>query len=259
MPNYCFHIFSLKTLPASSLCAAAKKHKLYSCHVYFFKKHYLCNVIEYPYHKTLPASSFFLEIFLKKIYIFIKLVIQGGNMYNGNNKTALNSQKRIVEAMLEMIENESYDNITIKDICKRANISRQRFYYLFESKDEIVMYYLNDFFIQLEIFINDNNIISLYDLIFHYFSAIDKNEYIKKFMHINNILPMFSDILLKFMGKIHILKTNRIMDKNDFYANKFLSSGLNSIFIFWLEKNKEITLQELVAVIENILRGKMFE
>ena len=62
-------------------------------------------------------------------------------MYNGNNKTALNSQKRIVEAMLEMVENESYDNITIKDICKRANISRQRFYYLFESKDEIVMYY----------------------------------------------------------------------------------------------------------------------
>lgn len=180
-------------------------------------------------------------------------------MYNGNNKTALNSQKRIVEAMLEMVENESYDNITIKDICKRANISRQRFYYLFESKDEIVMYYLNDFFIQLETFINDNNIISLYDLIFQYFSAIDKDEYIKKFMHINNILPMFSDILLKFMGKIHILKTNRIMDKNDFYANKFLSSGLNSIFIFWLEKNKEITLQELVAIIEDILRGKIFE
>lgn len=180
-------------------------------------------------------------------------------MYNGSNKTALKSQQRILEAMLALMEEEKFDNITIKNICKKADISRQTFYYLFDSKDEIVIYYLNYFFIELEQFINDKKIITLYDLIFTYFSAIDNNKNIKTFIHISTIMPIFIDILLKFMEKIHILKTNRSMNKNDFYANRFLSSGLNSIFLFWLENNKEISLHELVTIIENILRGNFFE
>lgn len=180
-------------------------------------------------------------------------------MYNGSNKTALKSQQRILEAMLNLMEEEKYDDITIKNICKKAEISRQTFYYLFNSKDEIVIYYLNDFFEELEQFINDKKIITLYDLIFTYFSAIDNNKNIKTFIHIKTIMPIFIDILLKFMGKIHILKTNRSMNKDDFYANRFLSSGLNSIFLFWLENNKEISLHELVTIIENILRGNFFE
>lgn len=180
-------------------------------------------------------------------------------MYNGSNKTALKSQQRILEAMLNLMEEEKYDDITIKNICKKADISRQTFYYLFNSKDEIVIYYLNDFFEELEQFINDKKIITLYDLIFTYFSAIDNNKNIKTFIHISTIMPIFIDILLKFMGKIHILKTNRSMNKDDFYANRFLSSGLNSIFLFWLENNKEISLHELVTIIENILRGNFFK
>lgn len=180
-------------------------------------------------------------------------------MYNGSNKTALKSQQRILEAMLNLMEEEKYDDITIKNICKKADISRQTFYYLFNSKDEIVIYHLNDFFEELEQFINDKKIITLYDLIFTYFSAIDNNKNIKTFIHISTIMPIFIDILLKFMGKIHILKTNRSMNKDDFYANRFLSSGLNSIFLFWLENNKEISLHELVTIIENILRGNFFE
>ena len=180
-------------------------------------------------------------------------------MYHGTNKTALKSQKRILEALLNLMEQEEYNNITVKNVCRKAEISRQTFYYLFESKDEIVIYYLNTFLEELEQNMYDNNIISLYDLIYNYFSAIDSNENIKKFMNITSIIPVFVNILLKVMGKIHTLKTNKHVEKEDFYANHFVASGLNGIFLFWLEKNKDIPLKELVSVIENILRGKVFE
>ena len=101
-------------------------------------------------------------------------------MYKETNKTALKSQKRILEALFELMEQEEYNNITVKNICKKADISRQTFYYLFESKDEIVIYYLNIFFEELEQYINDSQIISLYDLIYNYFYAIDNNINIKK-------------------------------------------------------------------------------
>ena len=50
-------------------------------------------------------------------------------MYKETNKTALKSQKRILEALFELMEQEEYNNITVKNICKKADISRQTFYY----------------------------------------------------------------------------------------------------------------------------------
>ena len=46
-------------------------------------------------------------------------------MYHGTNKTALKSQKRILEALLNLMEQEEYNNITVKNICRQADISRQ--------------------------------------------------------------------------------------------------------------------------------------
>lgn len=180
-------------------------------------------------------------------------------MYNGTNKTALKSQKKILEALLELMQQEDYNDITVKNICKKADISRQTFYYLFESKDEIAIYYLNNFFEELEQYLNDKGATSLHDNIFNYFSAIDNNDNIKKFMRVTSIMPIFEQRFLNLTGKIHMIKTNKSVDKNDFYAHHFLSAGLNGIFLFWLDKNKEISPENLVTIIENILRGKVFE
>lgn len=180
-------------------------------------------------------------------------------MYHGINKTALKSQKKILDALLELMEQEEYDNITVKNICKNAGISRQTFYYLFDSKDEIVIYYINSFLEEIEQFINDNSIISIYDLIYTYFTAIDNNQHIKNFISIINITPLFVDTLLKFMAKIHFLKTNKQADLKDDYANHFVSSGLHGIFLLWIKNKKDISLKELVTIIESILRGKVFE
>ena len=179
-------------------------------------------------------------------------------MYKETNKTALKSQKRILEALFELMEQEEYNNITVKNICKKADISRQTFYYLFESKDEIVIYYLNIFFEELEQYINDSQIISLYDLIYNYFYAIDNNINIKKFIFIPNITPIFINISLKFMANMHFIKTTRQAGKDESYAHYFLSFGLHGIFLLW-EENKDITLKNLVSIKENILQEKVFE
>lgn len=183
----------------------------------------------------------------------------GDKMYHGTNKTALKSQKRILEALLKLMEQEEYNDITVKNICKQAGISRQTFYYLFESKDEIVIYYINEFLEVTEQIINDNSFISIYDLIYTYFTAIDNNENIKKFISIINITPLFINALLNFMAKMHIIKTNKQADKKDYYAHNFVSSGLHGIFLLWIKNNKDIPLKELVIIVENILRGKVFE
>lgn len=63
-------------------------------------------------------------------------------MYCGNNKTALSSQRQIAEAMMRLIREKPYRQITVSELCKAAGISRQTFYSLFTSRENVVVFTL---------------------------------------------------------------------------------------------------------------------
>ena len=65
-------------------------------------------------------------------------------MYCGNNRTALASQEQIAQAALQLIQNKPYASISVSELCKQAGVSRQTFYSLFESKDNVMVFILQE-------------------------------------------------------------------------------------------------------------------
>ncbi len=63
-------------------------------------------------------------------------------MYCGTNKTALQSQRQTAESMMSFLEKKQFSQITISELCKAAGISRQTFYTLFTSKENVILYAL---------------------------------------------------------------------------------------------------------------------
>ena len=63
-------------------------------------------------------------------------------MYCGRNKTALQSQRQIADAMMELIREKPYAQITISELCRTAGISRQTFYSLFTSRENVMVFTL---------------------------------------------------------------------------------------------------------------------
>lgn len=63
-------------------------------------------------------------------------------MYCGSNKTALSSQRQISQAMMRLIREKPYQQITISELCKAAGISRQTFYSLFTSRENVMVFTL---------------------------------------------------------------------------------------------------------------------
>ena len=63
-------------------------------------------------------------------------------MYCGSNKTALQSQQQIAGAMMALIREKPYTQITISELCKTAGISRQTFYSLFTSRENVIAFTL---------------------------------------------------------------------------------------------------------------------
>ena len=65
-------------------------------------------------------------------------------MYRGSNKTALQSQRQIAGAMMALIREKPYTQITISELCKTAGISRQTFYSLFTSRENVIVFTLQN-------------------------------------------------------------------------------------------------------------------
>lgn len=67
-------------------------------------------------------------------------------MYCGRNKTALASQQQISQAMMRLIQEKPFSQITISELCKEAGTSRQTFYSLFTSRENVMVYTLHSRF-----------------------------------------------------------------------------------------------------------------
>lgn len=58
--------------------------------------------------------------------------------YKTNNPVALTSQKWLLEALLELMQEKPYHQITIKDLTLRAQVDRSTFYRNFDTKEDIL-------------------------------------------------------------------------------------------------------------------------
>ena len=65
-------------------------------------------------------------------------------MYCGTNKTAVSSQRQISQTMLALLAEKPYEEITICELCKAAGVSRQTFYSLFTSRENVIVFTLQE-------------------------------------------------------------------------------------------------------------------
>ena len=66
-----------------------------------------------------------------------------GDRMNGHQKQKEQSGRMIEGALLELMEEKSYAQITVSEIVKRADVSRRTFYRLYGEKDEVLRCYFN--------------------------------------------------------------------------------------------------------------------
>lgn len=65
-------------------------------------------------------------------------------MYQGTNPTALKSQQQILETMRNLLKKKEYAEISISEICEQSNTSRQTFYKLFGTKENLLLFVLEN-------------------------------------------------------------------------------------------------------------------
>lgn len=177
-------------------------------------------------------------------------------MYQGKNPTALTSQKLLLDALNELLAEKEFKDISVSELCHRSGVSRQTFYSLFGTKENILLY-------QLEL-INDTKPDHEDDCtmqligICERFSRYVTSNYSQLTMLIENEL---TEILYTMMYQsMSSCRQSFVLLDDDVreYAAQFMAAGLCRLAQKYIREHKNPNQTELTELSYKIMSGSIY-
>ena len=172
--------------------------------------------------------------------------------------------KLLCDAMLELLDSNSYDNISVVDICEKAMVHRATFYKHFADKNEFMEYVtrvkLREFYdINAKAHITTDLNNAYYEIINNVLTFVDMNRNMLKMSIQSSSNSSFLDSLHKiiyeeFVELIDILVKNgeTFSVPRDMLA-QFYTGGFSSVLRIWIADETSFSKQELSVYIEKLL------
>jgi len=155
-----------------------------------------------------------------------------------NNSRYKMSSEKIETAFLTLILNHKYEDITISQVCKQANINRSTFYSHYDDINDLIIKIESKFAKGMATIFNYGER-QTHDAFIEMFTFVRDNKYFyKAFLNI----PYAT--LAETNTKINVLKNigeNSHIDKSKtlgiFYRASFFGAGIKEMCRIWLERD----------------------
>ena len=192
---------------------------------------------------------------------------------NKSESKYFNTAKKMDKALISLLEEKSFEYITVSEICKRAEVNRSTFYLHYENTvdllDETARFLLDDFMSYFNIDVkNITNRIkesSLDELNFisneylqPYLTYIKDNKIVFSTVLLHSVSFGFNDIFQRLYENIF----NPILERYNYptadrkYAMMFYLNGIIAIVTEWLKDGCEKTIEEVSRIICGCIFGR---
>lgn len=181
-------------------------------------------------------------------------------MYQGTNPTAKRSQKWLADAFLELLQKTEYSKINIKDICEKADLSRQTFYQLFNDKEEVARYCIlcrKDLALppsELQSVTHD----SIRAIILQFAQSIRRNADFVRLYRIQNLSNLLFEEIAQTISVLERQLDGQKDARLSLLANAFFSGALAKSLLVLVDNN-EISNEEFTDFICSILSGSYYK
>ncbi len=172
------------------------------------------------------------------------------------------TKKLLYETLISLMEEKSFEEIKVSDICKKALINRSTFYSHYSDKYELFMELINA--LKLSLFnslnTNENNVNTreyFIELINILLNHIDDKKNIYYSILINNRNSIITDIILDVVSKdINNRITNDKISTNNIpteIVSKFYLGAVISIGIEYLESKNKYSKEDMIKYIDKLI------
>lgn len=170
------------------------------------------------------------------------------------NPIALQSKNMYVNALIELMNEKPYHQISISELSNKADLSRRTFYRLFKSMDEILLFYIHSLWAKKsdELYnSSDKSYLHTSEFVLHFWYEYKELTIL---LYRNGLIS----IMLQFINEIspeiyHVQKANRKLAKKPEaleYALSYSSGGILNIICTWASKGMDKSPEELMALLK---------
>lgn len=165
-----------------------------------------------------------------------------------NSRSGKNKTKNLISlALYSLMLRHPYDEISVKDICEKAGVSRMSFYRYFSKKDDIFLDFCDERFEEFYTEINKSNVVTINEF------SLGVFRYIKRYGRQINVLIMANKefMLLNQLNSyakyiISNMKTDYFMEqKNNPIFAYFMAGGLFNVTMFWVKNGFKASPEEM--------------
>lgn len=173
-------------------------------------------------------------------------------MYSGTNKTALRSQQSLSEALQRLMAVKPYQSISVSELCREADVSRQTYYTLFKTKENIISYTLN----KKCPYEPEENEDSLWQICHSYRYYLEEHADILCVLVENDLMDLLYDEFYNgLMGCEHFMQ-EKTEEYRSFVAD-FIAGGYTSIARSYVRTGAQTTSEMLDQMIYGLFSGKI--
>ena len=173
---------------------------------------------------------------------------------------AIKTKNQISKALIELLNNKPLDLITIKELAKKAEISRTAFYNNFNNLDDVLKYIyqrahkqiFKEKYSQLEYVYSDEHILDM-------ISFFDKNSKLLLVLIKWNLM----ELIAKYNTEIVLSYTqhykNKFIREHAFYFISYYHGSLFNICTYWITNGKQESIETLFKIIKEFEKIKFIQ
>ena len=181
-------------------------------------------------------------------------------MYEGNNKQAVQSQRWLADSLCKLMEKTPYEKIAIGEICSHADLSRQTFYNLFDSKDEILHFGLRDVYEERFRSLADKQELTAEDIVESFSYVVENTRELLDAMMKNHL----DGIISEEIGRCVSLFAGRFVaadEKDEMfpYMEALTGGALSGMLTFHLASKEPVSTEKLSGLLSDFLNGTFYK
>ncbi len=173
---------------------------------------------------------------------------------NKGNSKSRQSKEEMRQALLILLETKDFHRITIQEITDQAGLSRRTYYRNYQSKidivSEILMFIWQDYLIAIK----EKKPNSLSEITQTLYDVSTQYKYEIMLLHKHNLLLHLIPIAIDDLPDIIAYRHPNVSIDNTAiqYMVTFIVSGYFHVIPTWLEKNPEISAQQMGEYLERM-------
>lgn len=164
--------------------------------------------------------------------------------FKHKNKKAIQSQNLISDALFSLMKRKSFHQITVTEICKKADIGRKTFYRNFELREDII-----DF--QLDLLCDEYKAelvsLPLEQYLYHHFAFIKKNADCFIILYHNGFSSLaYEKFACLLPDTMPIWSDNPIEQE---YRSAYIIAGIEAIQRVWIARGCVESIEDVVDIV----------